>query len=368
LETVRFGAESKLQENTKMHYKRILLIALVIVMSMCTVASHAETVTYTYDTMGRLIQAIYGDGTVVQYIYDKRGNRLQKSVLPGSSSCTISLSQSARTFSSTGGTGSVSVTASSGSCSWHASVHPGSSGWLTVTSGSNGTGSGMLNYSAAANSSCASRVGTMAIAGHTFTVAQSGTCEVTVGRTGGGNGMVTSTPAGINCGTQCTASFESGSAVTLTAAAPAGSIFKNWTGCDVTTGIFCNLTIGSAREVAADFAACANPPVTAHPQQGTDGPFASIGLAVQAYTNEDQVSLIKVQAVNLTEDLSLGRAWTYTVKGGYDCEFLNSWPATLISGLAAISHGSVSMENIVLSGSITITGSGSLTAQKLMVK
>jgi len=47
---------------------------------------------------------------------------------------------------------------------------------------------------------------------------------------GTGSGSVTSSPAGISCGADCTQDYDSGTAVTLTATASAGSQFDNWTG------------------------------------------------------------------------------------------------------------------------------------------
>src|SRR5712692_4652763 len=45
-----------------------------------------------------------------------------------------------------------------------------------------------------------------------------------------GDGTVTSAPAGINCGTTCSASYATDTAVTLTATATTGSTFRGWTG------------------------------------------------------------------------------------------------------------------------------------------
>ena len=86
------------------------------------------------------------------------------------SSCTsYSIFPTSQSIDSTGGTGSVSVTASSG-CSWTATSN---ASWITITSGSSGTGSGTVAFTVAANTGTSQRTGTMAIAGQTFTVTQS---------------------------------------------------------------------------------------------------------------------------------------------------------------------------------------------------
>ena len=53
---------------------------------------------------------------------------------------------------------------------------------------------------------------------------------LTVGKVGEGSGRVTSTPAGIDCGGVCMASFVPGKVVTLSAVADAGSSFGGWSG------------------------------------------------------------------------------------------------------------------------------------------
>ncbi len=64
-----------------------------------------------------------------------------------------------------GGTGSVSVTSG---CSWTAVSN---ADWITVSSGSTGSGNGSVGYSVAANTGAA-RIGTITIAGQTFTIDQ----------------------------------------------------------------------------------------------------------------------------------------------------------------------------------------------------
>ena len=53
---------------------------------------------------------------------------------------------------------------------------------------------------------------------------------LTVAKSGTGAGTVTSSPAGINCGATCSANFNNGSSVTLTASPATGSSFAGWSG------------------------------------------------------------------------------------------------------------------------------------------
>ncbi len=91
--------------------------------------------------------------------------------LTGSSGvpCTYSMDPASRNFSHTGGSGSVSVTTESG-CQWTAQTDVA---WITITSGGSGPGSGMVNYTVAANSG-ATRTGHITIEGQTHTVTQGG--------------------------------------------------------------------------------------------------------------------------------------------------------------------------------------------------
>ena len=53
---------------------------------------------------------------------------------------------------------------------------------------------------------------------------------LTVTKAGTGTGTVTSTPAGINCGTDCTEAYTAGTEVHLTPTPAAGSAFSGWSG------------------------------------------------------------------------------------------------------------------------------------------
>ena len=94
--------------------------------------------------------------------------------------------------------------------------------------------------------------------GPTNSVTLSGTgttpLAVTVLTAGNGTGTITSSPAGINCTPTCSASFASGSNVTLTATPAAGSSLISWTGCDSVLGTTCTISsLAGPRSVTATF-------------------------------------------------------------------------------------------------------------------
>jgi hypothetical protein len=100
-------------------------------------------------------------------------------------------------------------------------------------------------------STCVLTVTAAAAVTATFTANQ---VTLTVTKTGGGSGTVTSSPAGINCGTDCTETVNYGTTLTLSATPTAGSIFNGWTGGGCTGTGTCAVTVTGATSVAADFA------------------------------------------------------------------------------------------------------------------
>lgn len=84
--------------------------------------------------------------------------------------CNFAINPLEALFAAVGGSDSVAVTADTG-CAWTAASHVP---WISITSGSSGTGSGTVTYSVATNATQIGRTGTMTIAGITFTVHQYG--------------------------------------------------------------------------------------------------------------------------------------------------------------------------------------------------
>ncbi len=78
---------------------------------------------------------------------------------------------------------------------------------------------------------------------------------------GTGKGSVSSNPSGINCGQTCSASFDQGTAVTLTAAAAEGSTFVGWAGGCTGTDATCTVKLSASEQVTATFDNAQAPPV-----------------------------------------------------------------------------------------------------------
>jgi hypothetical protein len=75
---------------------------------------------------------------------------------------------------------------------------------------------------------------------------------LSVAKAGDGSGTVSSSPAGVACGADCSESYVSGSVVTLTATPTAGSLFTGWSGACAGSGS-CQVTLTAARSVTASF-------------------------------------------------------------------------------------------------------------------
>ena len=84
--------------------------------------------------------------------------------------CAYSISALGQSFSADSAIGSVKVTTSP-VCSWQAISD---ASWITINSGSSGSGDGTVNFSVAANTDANPRTGTLTIAGQTFIVNQAG--------------------------------------------------------------------------------------------------------------------------------------------------------------------------------------------------
>jgi hypothetical protein len=148
---------------------------------------------------------------------------------PSGLSCTASCSGASASFASTS---AVTLTAQAASGSTFA-------GWSGACTGTGSCtippGTSSVNVTAQFNST--------AVQNHMLSVSRQGT----------GSGSISSSPAGINCGSTCTASYASGTQVTLSAQADAGSSFAGWSGACTGTNSSCTVSMDGARGVTANF-------------------------------------------------------------------------------------------------------------------
>ncbi len=78
---------------------------------------------------------------------------------------------------------------------------------------------------------------------------------LSVSNAGTGSGTVTSSPSGISCGSNCSASYSSGTSVTLRATANPGNTFTGWSGAcsGQNASATCVVTMSTAQAVAAHY-------------------------------------------------------------------------------------------------------------------
>ncbi len=167
-------------------------------------------------------------------------------------SCTFSIAPVANQFNANSGTGNVAISASSNSCTWTAVSN---APWITITSGGSGTGNGNVRYSVSANTGASSRTGTLTIAGQTFTITQDGIPQytLTISKTGTGSGLITSADGSINCGTICSAVYNGGSPITLTAVSDSGYNFTGWSGGGCSGTGTCTVSVNASTTITAAF-------------------------------------------------------------------------------------------------------------------
>jgi trimeric autotransporter adhesin len=122
---------------------------------------------------------------------------------------------------------------------------------LTAAPTADSTFTGWSGSGCTGTSTCTVTVNGAAAVVATFTLRR---YTVAVTKNGTGAGTVTSNPAGINCGGTCSADFDHGTMVTLTASPTgSGNVFTGWSGGGCTGSGTCTLTVTAAASVTATF-------------------------------------------------------------------------------------------------------------------
>ena len=82
--------------------------------------------------------------------------------------CEYEISPSDKSFDADGGAGKITIAVSNG-CLWNASED---ASWITITSGSSGSGKGTINYSVSSHTGTGSRSADITVGGETHTITQ----------------------------------------------------------------------------------------------------------------------------------------------------------------------------------------------------
>jgi hypothetical protein len=118
---------------------------------------------------------------------------------------------------------------------------------------------------------------------------------ITVSKSGNGGGTVTSSPTGINCGSSCSATYSSGTAVTLTATRVSGSAFSGWSGGGCSGTSTCIIIANANISVTATFTRDTSSPTTPANLTATATSSSRINLRWTASTDNRGVTGYRVE-------------------------------------------------------------------------
>ena len=178
---------------------------------------------------------------------------------------------------------------------------------------------------------------------------------LTVTRTGTGSGTVTSAPAGIDCGSDCTEPYFYNDMVTLTATPGASSVFAGWTGGGCTGTGPCLVTVTNSTNVAAEFKAqhtltvvstgAATGSVTSSPTGITCGADCS-----DVYTDGQVVTLTALAAQG------------YTFSGWSGCDSVNGNVCSVMMTADKTVHATFATATFTLAVTVSPSNGGEVTS------
>jgi subtilase family serine protease len=118
---------------------------------------------------------------------------------------------------------------------------------------------------------------------------QAATQTLTVATAGNGSGAVSSSPAGITCGSTCSHAYPTGAVVALSATPASGSVFSGWSDDCSGTGA-CNVTMSQARSVTATFTLQSSAPICLVPKLKGKSLAAAKSALTQAHCQAGKVT------------------------------------------------------------------------------
>lgn len=181
-----------------------------------------------------------------------------------------------------------------------------------------------------------------------LTIAPSGpTFNLNVSKTGFGGGTITSSPAGIDCGATCSASFSSNALVQLSATADANSTFTGWSGAATGSTSPVSVTMDGDKIVTADFNQV--PVITSAQLTPSPNPFADDSLTVTNTVAGDAES----------ETISFAYQWQFSTNGA---SFIDQGGATSVALPPAVGNSGKLWRCRITPSDATGTGTNFFTA------
>ncbi len=181
-----------------------------------------------------------------------------------------------------------------------------------------------------------------------------------VTRSGNGTGTVASSPAGIECGSDCEEAYEQGTEVTLTASAATGSEFKGWSGACAGTGS-CKVTVSAAKSVGAEFVLVKHHLTVTKAGSGS-GTVASSPAGIECgatcAANFDHGTLVKLTGTPAAGSKAVAWSGCDAVNASNQCEVTMSAAKSVTATFTLESHLLTVAKNGSGSGTVTSSPAG----------
>jgi predicted outer membrane repeat protein len=190
------------------------------------------------------------------------------------------------------------------------------------------------------------------------------TYTLSVSQDGTGTGTVTSSPTGIDCGSDCSESYIYNTAVTLTATADTGSTFTSWSGACTGSTPVCDVTMNQAAAVTATFT-LNRYTVTANAEgTGTGSVTSDVGGISYTYptTTGTASDLNHGSSITLTASADVGSTVSWTgcaTTGGSATEATCTFPA--LDGDKTVT-ATFTLNQYTVTANAEGTGTGSVTS------
>jgi hypothetical protein len=322
---------------------------------------------------GATCTAQYADGTSVTLTANPTGNSTfggwSGGGCSGTGTCIVAMSADTTvtaTFNvpnqptltvSKSGAGSGTVTSSpagincGATCS--AQFSSGTSVTLTATPAAGSTFTGWSGGGCSGTGTCTFSLTTDTTVTATFALIQR---TLTVSKNGTGSGTVTSNPAGINCGATCSAQYDNGTSVTLTATGAAGSTFTGWSGGGCSGTSTCSVSMNADATVTATFTLSAQPTLTVSKSGAGGGTVTSSPAGIDCGAT-CTAAFASGTSVTLTASAAAGSAFTGWSGGG--CSGTSTCTVSLSSDTTVTASFAVVRTLVVAKAG---SGSGSVTS------